>query len=121
MSALVRAMNPIGWLSRRSKMPVQPRMYVLVRRDLSDNYRMVQGKHALAQYALDEPVLFKVWNNGTIAVLGVRNLIEMKMWEQKLLAMEKRFSAFREPDLDGQLTSLACFDVGDIFASLRPA
>lgn len=99
----------------------QPRMYVLVRRDLADNYRMVQGKHALAQYALDEPTLFKVWGNGTIAVLGVRNLIEMKMWEQKLIAMDKRFSAFREPDLDGQLTALACFDVGDVFAGLRPA
>jgi len=100
-------------------MPAPPKMYILVRRDLSDVYRMVQGTHALAQYGLDHEPLFKAWGNGTVAVLGVRNLIEMKTWEQKLLCLDKRFSAFREPDLDDQLTAIACFDVGETFSALK--
>lgn len=38
-----------------------PRMYVLVRLDLAEDYRMVQGAHALAKYALEHPSEFKTW------------------------------------------------------------
>ena len=56
-------------------MPTQ-KMYVLVRKDLAETYRIVQGSHALAQYALDHPVEFQKWHNTTIVYLGVRNLVD---------------------------------------------
>lgn len=99
--------------------PRQPKMYVLVRRDLSETYRLVQGAHALAQYALEQPDLFCAWNNSTIVFLGVRNLMEMREWESLLAENGKRFSPFHEPDLDGHLTAIACFDLGDVFSELR--
>lgn len=30
-------------------------MYILVRKDLAQTYKLVQGAHALAQYALENP------------------------------------------------------------------
>ena len=98
-----------------------PRMYVLVRSDLSETYRSVQGSHALSQYALEHPEMFKVWNNSTLVFLGVRNLLEIKMWEMSLIQKGKMISAYREPDQDGQITAIACFDLGDIFRSLKTA
>jgi hypothetical protein len=96
-----------------------PKMYVLVRLDLSTQYGLVQASHALAQYALELPDLFKVWGNGTLVCLGVRNLIEMKAWIKKLELMGKSYKCFYEPDLEGQVTSVACFDTGEIFKNLR--
>jgi hypothetical protein len=96
-------------------------MYVLARRDLSETYRLVQAMHALAQYAIEYPKEFHLWNNTTITVLGVRNLIELKIWHMELLKKEKIFSSFYEPDLDGQVTAIACYDDGRIFKDLRLA
>jgi len=102
-------------------MPIQKKMYVLVRNDLNSIYKIVQGSHALAQYALNYPVFFTEWGNGTIVYLGVRNLIEMKAWKEQLKAADKINSCFQEPDLDGQLTGIACYDTGEIFHSLKTA
>lgn len=117
-SVLARAMSLIGRLWRRSDVP-QPKMYVLVRQDLSETYRMVQGAHALAQYALDHGPLFRVWGNRTIIFLAVRNLMDMREWESRLEADGKRYSSFREPDLEGHITAIACYDIGETFSGLR--
>ena len=108
----------IKTLFRRSYVPMEPRMYVLVRNDLSTRYSSVQGCHAVAQYALDHPEEFKAWGNRTILFLGVRNLIELRAWEVELRENYKVFSVFREPDLDNQETTLACYDTGEIFRKL---
>lgn len=97
-----------------------PKMYVLVRGDLSESYRLVQGSHALAQYALDYPEQFKSWNNSTIIFLKVRNLIELKAWHGKLHDI-KIHRCFHEPDLEGQLTAIACYDDGQVFKDLKVA
>ena len=99
-------------------MPMEPRMYVLVRLDLAEKYQCVQGCHAVAQYALDHPEEFKAWGNRTILFLGVRNLIELRAWEVELRENYKVFSVFREVDLDNQETAIACYDTGEIFRKL---
>lgn len=99
-------------------MPMEPRMYVLVRLDLAEKYQCVQGGHAIAQYSLDHPEEFKQWGNRTLLYLGVRNLIELRAWEVKLRENYKVFSVFREPDLDSQETAIACYDTGEIFHKL---
>lgn len=99
-------------------MPSQ-KMYVLVRNDLSETYRLVQGCHALAEYALGFPENFKTWNNSTIVFLKVRNLLELKTWHFKLGS--KEHICFKEPDLEDQLTAIACYDDGHIFKDLKLA
>lgn len=98
-----------------------PRMYVLVRLDLSETYRVVQGSHAVCKYALEHYDQFKVWNNGYIVYLGVQNLIALRKWDMKLMDSSKVYSVFREPDLDNQETAIACYDDGKIFEGLRLA
>lgn len=99
-------------------MPTQPKMYVLVRLDLSRVYSLVQGGHALSQYALEHEPLFKAWDNGTLIYLGVPHLRGLRYWKEKLEKEDKNFSVFQEPDLDNQETAIACFDLGNIFKSL---
>lgn len=113
--------------------PKELRMYVLVRQDLAETYRMVQGAHAVAQYALNGlnatiqdnnsiycNVFFKEWKNQYLIFLGVPNYISLKEWKNKLDERGKTFSAFYEPDLDNQLTAIACIEssVSDFFKEL---
>lgn len=91
-----------------------PKMYVLVRKDLSETYRMVQGAHALAQFALEHPEEFARWNNETIVFLSVRNYKELKNIYCELLK-RKTSSGFYESDLEDQLTAIACYDTGEFF------
>jgi len=102
-------------------MPIQKKMYVLVRLDLQEKFCIVQGSHALAQYAINFPALFLEWGNSTIVFLGVRNLKELRKWETSLGETQKIFSIFKEPDLDNQLTGIACFDTGEMFKNLKMA
>jgi hypothetical protein len=90
-------------------------MYILVRKDLSETYRCVQGSHALAQFALEFPEEFKKWNNSTIVFLGVRNLIELKTIKGKLMFC----SVFREPDLENQETAIAFYGQNDELKNLK--
>jgi hypothetical protein len=96
-------------------------MYVLVRNDLAEKYRFVQGAHALAQFGLDHPKEFKEWGNKTIVFLGIRNFKKMIKWVTILENLDKAFSDFYEPDLDMQLTAIACYDNGEDFKKLDVA
>lgn len=98
-----------------------PRMYVLVRLDLEATYRAVQGTHALAQYAMEHPEEFKMWNNEYLIFLGIRFPREIREWKERLKVAGKKFSSFSEPDQDGFKTAIACYDTGEIFDSLRLA
>jgi len=80
---------------------------------------MVQGAHALAQFALNHPEKFSEWGNKTIVFLGIRNLIEMRFWMRKLFEEKKVCIGFMEPDIDNQITGIACYDTGEIFKKLK--
>jgi hypothetical protein len=96
-------------------------MYVLVRKDLAETYRCVQGGHAVSQFALDNPERFRLWGNQTILYLGVRNENSLKLWIEKLNSKGKIWSGFYEPDLNNQLTAIACVDIGEVFKDLPMA
>lgn len=92
------------------------KMYVLVRSDLDTTYRGVQGIHAVA--ALYERGNPTEWHNDTIVQLAVRNEQDLKQWMWKLDNHKKNYTSFSEPDLGGQITSIACIDTGEIFKNL---
>lgn len=94
-----------------------PRMYVLVRKDLEQTYRCVQGAHALAQYAMEHPEEFRLWNNGYLIFLGIRFQQDVQHWKVRLFRADKKFSIFYEPD-QGVHTAIACYDTGEIFKDL---
>lgn len=101
-------------------MSTQKKMYVLVRKDLPETYRILQGSHAIAEYSLrGDPELYKEWNNHILVYLGVPNEDVLKLWALKLTDKDKRWVGFCEPDLKGQLTAIACIDNGNVFKKLN--
>lgn len=85
-------------------------MYVLVRSDLPTVYKLVQGGHALAQFALEHSDLFKEWNNQTIVYLDICNEESFNYYEFILDKKNIKYSVFREPDLNNQRTSVAFYN-----------
>jgi hypothetical protein len=96
-----------------------PKMYVLVRSELSPSYRAVQGGHAVAQYAIEHPNAFRRWANGYLIYLETRFPSGIKETQDRLDRFKRDYSVFREPDLGGQPTALACLDTGEMFKSMR--
>jgi hypothetical protein len=106
------------------KIHKEPRMYVIIRGDLHPTYAMVQGSHALAQFALKRPDTFKKWNNSYLIFLKVFNYYELLKEmsrlsyyrtngsHKKFLENIKTMAIFKEPDLDNQLTAIAIYDDG---------
>lgn len=103
-------MNLIGTSSGQSQMnlPNEPRMYVITRKELSDSYRMVQGAHALASYALEFASLFRDWNNQYLIFLGTFLPVGLDEIKNNLIEKKIPYSTFEEPDLNDQETAL-CF------------
>lgn len=95
------------------------KMFILVRKDLGNPYKMVQGAHALAQYALEHTQEFNEWNNHTIVFLDVKNEKSLLKWKDKLFYSDKKISVFIEPDIGDQITAISCYDTGEIFKNLQ--
>lgn len=93
--------------------PIMKRLYVLINENLDPVYGCVQGGHAVAQYLLDNPN--QKWNNSYLIYLYA----DVEKWSYKLSKKQFRFSEFKEPDLDNQLTALAVESDGKIFRNLR--
>lgn len=69
------------------------RLYVLIDQKLDAVYGCVQGGHAVAQWLLEHPN--QEWNNSYLIYLYAD-------------LVNKDYSSFYEPDLDNQLTAIAC-------------
>jgi len=92
-------------------------MYVLVRDDLSTVYKCVQGLHAAIEYY--ETGNDTDWHNDTVVTLAVPNERRLREWAWMLqYKHKKKFVPFFEPDLHGQMTSIACIDTGEVFRKL---
>ncbi len=103
----------------------EPRLYVILREDLS--YKYVQGQHAVAQYALEHPASLKDWDNKYLIDLSVFNglalnelLNELKAdiclgpSESYELSGDECYSVFYEPDLQSPLpTAIAIYENGE--------
>lgn len=94
------------------------RMYVLTRNDLGPIYGSVQGAHALAQYAIDHKEAFVEWNNHYLIFLKVKDETRLDFWKNKLNIDGKKYSIFKEPDLNNQTTAIACLDFPEYFSKL---
>src|SRR5574343_1751800 len=97
------------------------KMYIFVRLDLDNVYRMVQRTHALAQFALDFPEEFRQWNNSTIVFVKIKS--EYKMMDVIFHVDRNKlpFATFNEPDIGLELTSVACYCDEDYMKSYQLA
>lgn len=84
------------------------RLYTITRSDLVAGAPIAQTGHAVAAFATAHPELFQAW-----ALPEQRNIIcleapEIELLLERLQAAGMRCAVFRETDLDGQLTAIAC-------------
>jgi len=93
---------------------VEPRMYLILREDLS--YKYIQGAHALAQFAIDYPRLHEMWNNQYLICLSVFNGLALEEFNESI---DDKYikSEFYEPDLGNKLTAIAMFESGEGYIS----
>lgn len=83
---------------------MERRLYVTTRRNYSSGYKAVQSGHAVAQFLLDNPE--QDWDNNYLIFTETKDL-ELLML--KLNRSKIPFSHFREPDLGGETTAIACY------------
>lgn len=89
---------------------------MLVRKDLSLAYRAVQGGHAVAQWMIEYPGR---WENEYLVYIDTQDVKALEHWKYKLDFLGVSFSLFMEPDLDNQLTAIACVSDGKMFRKLK--
>jgi hypothetical protein len=93
-----------------------PKLYVLVRDDLSPIQRAVQGCHAALEFLRQYPQT--AWNNGTLILLRIPNEGLLKQWMERLNIRDIPHACFHEPDMGNQITALAAVHEGRLFDKL---
>lgn len=74
---------------------------------LSSGYQVAQTAHALAEFALRRPEAFAAWRNGYIVCLQTQTAHELETLYTDALANGHDVVAFREPDLEHEITAIA--------------
>jgi len=89
---------------------------------LPDGYQVAQTAHGVAEFAIRYPFLFNTWKNNTIVCLSARNEIRLdKLLRQLCEDDDISVTGFYEPDLDGELCSVAAIGEGiDKYTSNLP-
>lgn len=95
------------------------RIYSLTRKDMSQGQKAVQSGHAIAQYIIDHnPHQNGLWSNGSIINLELGSEKSLKKWIKKLEELGIKYSIFREPDMNNEITSIAALHKGEIFKGI---
>lgn len=88
-----------------------PKLYVLVRGNLSKSQQAVQAGHAIAQFLLDWPE--ERWKNDALVLLRV-STAALSLWRESLGC----YSAYYESHYGDSLTAIATPECPPEFASL---
>jgi peptidyl-tRNA hydrolase len=85
------------------------KLYVVTRRDIAPGYQGVQSQHAAIQFVFDHADRGAEWfkNSNYLAWLSVEDEIELMRLITSAQDAGLRWSAFREPDVGGQITAIA--------------
>ena len=84
------------------------KLYVWAVKDISYSKPYVQAAHAVAQFSLEHPALFKEWGNHTLIFLQCKSS-DLEKIEYYLSADKYSFSRFKEPDYHDKHTATCSF------------
>jgi len=87
------------------------RLYVLVRQDLSAEQQSVQAGHAVAQFCLTYP---EIWKNHILIYLSVNDYSDLNAWKKWISLYEKKYVVFYEPYYQEE-TALAVSSSEELF------
>lgn len=89
------------------------KLIIVTRQDLTPGYQATQASHSALLFAQEFPQIFKEWSkNSYLALLSVENEQELISLISKLEKSKVKFSVFREPDIQNQITSI-CIEPSD--------
>jgi hypothetical protein len=76
---------------------------------MAAGYQGVQGMHAAIQFCFENPDHSRQWfeKSNYLGFLSVANEYELHQLIEKAISLDIRFSIFREPDVDNQITAIA--------------
>lgn len=82
---------------------------MITRQDISPGYQGVQSIHAAMQFAFEHPDINKEWyeKSNYLGFLSVPNETELCRLIEKADENNIRYSVFREPDINNQITAIA--------------
>ena len=85
------------------------KLYLITRRDIAPGYQAVQSCHVMRQFTADHPDRDAEWfkSSNYLALLSVETEVELMRLLVKAADIGLRCSAFREPDIGGQITAIA--------------
>lgn len=85
------------------------KLYVITRADLEPGYQAVQSVHAGIQFIFEHPEYAEYWfkQSNYLGLLSVNDEAELTNLIEQATAHDIRFSVFREPDVDNQITAIA--------------
>ena len=85
------------------------KLYIVVRKDLEPGLQMAQSCHCAFEFAKDYPSETNSWmsNSNYIAVLNCADEHELLRLIEQARLNDIKFSIFREPDIENQVTSVA--------------
>ena len=75
---------------------------------MTASYQSVQSTHAAIQFVFEHPEVAQLWfKDPYLAQLSVENEHELEILIAKLKKYNIKYSIFREPDIDNQITAIA--------------
>lgn len=85
------------------------KLYVITRSDLDPGYQAVQSMHALRQFTAEHPEVDQEWfeRSNYLGLLSVKSEVELKNLMELAEQRDIKFSIFREPDIEDQITAIA--------------
>jgi len=85
------------------------KLYLVTRRDIAPGYQAVQSCHAMRQFTAEHPDRDGEWftNSNYLALLSAADEVELMRLISQAKDAGLRWSAFREPDVGGQITAIA--------------
>ena len=86
-----------------------PKLYLVVRSDLSPGQQAIQACHALREFSEHHPVADQSWyaKSKTLVMLSVPDEDRLVSLQADAKGLEVSCAGFREPDLDDTLTAIA--------------
>lgn len=85
------------------------KLFLVTREDIAPGYQAVQSCHAIRQFVEEHPSVDAEWfsSSNYLALLSTSNEIELMRLIVQANDAGLKWSAFREPDVDGKITAIA--------------
>lgn len=92
-----------------------PRLYVIVRSNLTRSQQAIQCGHAVAKFVKEYP---EVWPNRTLLYLRVASEEELLSWQEKLSHTNTPLVIYKDPSWNNH-TSLAVFGTPEVMELVK--